>query len=51
MLLRRCGCVTLLRCTVDDVMQVWMSGGVTLLRCTVDVGMQLWRCDIVEVYY
>ena len=51
MLSCRCACVTLLRCTVDDVMQVWMSGGVTLLRCTVDVGMQLWRCDIVEVYY
>jgi len=44
------GGVTLLRCTVDVVMQVWMCGRVTLLRCTVDVVMQVCMCDIVEVY-
>ena len=50
MLACSCGGVTLLRCTVDVVAQVWMCGGVTSLRCTVDVVMQVCMCDIVEVY-
>ena len=36
--------MTLLWCTVNDVVQVWIFGGVTLLRCTVDVVMQVWMC-------
>jgi len=41
MLACSCRVVTLLRCTVDVVMQLWMCGGVTLLMSTDDVAMQV----------